>query len=140
MLLRFDLPQLSAASDSGTLVEWRVEPGQDVAYGDPVCVIRVESVRRMSRSMGPKASMTGRRGKTKYRTMDGASVLFELASMEQGVLSSRLAQAGQVVRTGSPLALIATSRDDPAPAAAHSRVPAGRMTVNLVTSEEADIE
>jgi acetyl-CoA/propionyl-CoA carboxylase biotin carboxyl carrier protein len=61
---------------SGTVVKWLVEPGADVAAGDPVVVLE---------AMKMETSVPAHRG---------------------GVLSSVAAGAGEVVTAGSVLALI----------------------------------
>ena len=106
MILRVDLPRLSAAMEGGTLIRWHKNVGDTVAFGEDLCDIQVEEVRRITRRLGPLAAVRGK-VKTGYRTTKGGvAVRFRLSSMEQGVLAKILAPVGSRLESGTSLALI----------------------------------
>jgi pyruvate dehydrogenase E2 component (dihydrolipoamide acetyltransferase) len=78
----FTMPALGADMEEGTFVEWHVRPGQTVARGDVVCVVE---------------------------TQKGA---VEVEIWEAGTIARLIAEPGQVVPVGGPMALIATADED----------------------------
>jgi pyruvate dehydrogenase E2 component (dihydrolipoamide acetyltransferase) len=78
----FKMPSLGADMEDGTFVEWHVEPGQNVARGQVICVVE---------------------------TQKGA---VEVEIWEAGVLAKLIAGAGQKIPVGQVMALIATGGED----------------------------
>ena len=73
----FRMPSLGADMDEGTLLEWRVGPGDAVHPGDIVAVV------------------------------DTAKSAVEVESFEAGVVSDLLVEPGTTVPVGTPLAVFA---------------------------------
>jgi pyruvate dehydrogenase E2 component (dihydrolipoamide acetyltransferase) len=78
----FKMPSLGADMEDGTFVEWHVEPGQNVARGQVICVVE---------------------------TQKGA---VDVEIWEGGVLAKLLATAGQKIPVGQVMALVATGSED----------------------------
>jgi pyruvate dehydrogenase E2 component (dihydrolipoamide acetyltransferase) len=78
----FKMPSLGADMEDGTFVEWHVEPGQNVARGQVICVVE---------------------------TQKGA---VDVELWEGGVLAKLLATAGQKIPVGHVMALVATGSED----------------------------
>ena len=76
------MPSLGADMEDGTFVEWHVEPGQNVARGQVICVVE---------------------------TQKGA---VDVEIWEGGVLAKLLATAGQKIPVGQVMALVATGSED----------------------------
>jgi pyruvate dehydrogenase E2 component (dihydrolipoyllysine-residue acetyltransferase) len=89
-MAEFLMPSLGADMDEGTLLEWLVKVGDEVHKGDIVAVV------------------------------DTAKAAVEVECFDSGVVSALLAEPGQVVPVGTPLAVIAPSE----PAAPAPAVPA----------------
>ncbi|MCA3558107.1 MAG: 2-oxo acid dehydrogenase subunit E2, partial [Rhodobacter sp.] len=83
----FTMPSLGADMEAGKLIEWLVKPGDHVAKGDIVAVVE---------------------------TQKGA---IEIEIFEAGQISALLAEPGQTLPVGAPLAQIGTA-EDAAPAVA----------------------
>jgi pyruvate dehydrogenase E2 component (dihydrolipoamide acetyltransferase) len=106
-MVEFLMPSLGADMENGTILQWRVRPGDMVAKGDIVVEIETE-----------KADM-------------------EVESFQAGTVEKILVTEGETVPVGTPLALFAapTGAAAPAPAAAPGpqaeavRVPAAPATV-----------
>ncbi len=86
----FAMPSLGADMEAGKLIEWLVKPGDHVAKGDIVAVVE---------------------------TQKGA---IEIESFQSGRISALLAEPGQTLPVGAPLAQIGTA-EDAAPAVAPPR-------------------
>jgi pyruvate dehydrogenase E2 component (dihydrolipoamide acetyltransferase) len=76
-MAEFRMPSLGADMDAGTLVEWLVEPGQEVQRGDVVAVVE---------------------------TQKGA---IEIEVFEDGTIDRIMVEPGEKVPVGTPLAMIA---------------------------------
>lgn len=87
------MPSLGADMEEGTLVEWLVKPGDRVARGDTVAVVE---------------------------TQKGA---IEIEIFEAGVIGALLAEPGQTLPVGAPLARLGEAEETPAPAAVSPVVP-----------------
>ena len=85
------MPSLGSDMETGTLVEWLVKPGDEVHRGDVVAVVE---------------------------TQKGA---IEIESFEVGVVSELIAEIGQTLPVGAPLARF--GEDEPEPAAAAPEPP-----------------
>ena len=81
------MPSLGADMEVGTLIEWRVKPGDTVKRGDIVAVVDTE-----------KAAI-------------------EIEVFEGGVIQSLVVQIGETVPVGAVLALISTDGEGARPAA-----------------------
>ncbi|HEU4910441.1 MAG TPA: dihydrolipoamide acetyltransferase family protein [Actinomycetes bacterium] len=95
----FRMPTLGADMESGTLLEWLVQPGDEVHRGQVVAVI------------------------------DTAKSAIDIESWDDGVVERLLVQPGTTVAVGTPLALLTTTKapeatasgtDEPAPPAARA--------------------
>jgi pyruvate dehydrogenase E2 component (dihydrolipoamide acetyltransferase) len=84
----FTMPSLGADMESGTLAEWLVKPGDHVAKGDIVAVVE---------------------------TQKGA---IEIEIFEAGVIGALLAEPGQTLPVGAPLARLGEPEDGALPTAA----------------------
>ncbi|HEX6467726.1 MAG TPA: dihydrolipoamide acetyltransferase family protein [Streptosporangiaceae bacterium] len=96
----FRMPSLGADMDAGTLQEWLVKPGDEVRHGDIIAVVETD-----------KAAI-------------------EVECFADGVVENLLAEPGQRLPVGAPLAVIgaaaaamAPSAESPAPAVRPSRLP-----------------
>lgn len=89
----FTMPSLGADMKDGKLIEWLVKPGDKVAKGDVVAVVE---------------------------TQKGA---IEIEIFEPGEIAELIAEVGQTVAVGAPLARLGAAAKAPAPAAT-PRVPA----------------
>jgi pyruvate dehydrogenase E2 component (dihydrolipoamide acetyltransferase) len=74
----FRMPSLGADMESGTLVDWRVKPGDTVKRGDVVALVETEKG------------------------------VIEVEIFESGIIDSLIVQPGQKVPVGAPLALVRT--------------------------------
>lgn len=109
MILRLELPRLSAAMDHGTVVRWHRQAGDSLAYGDSLCEIAVTNVNRLQRQLsGRQAIGIEKPTKSRVRTLSGVLVLYELTSMETGIIGQIMAKEGDAVGQGDVLALIDT--------------------------------
>jgi pyruvate dehydrogenase E2 component (dihydrolipoamide acetyltransferase) len=95
-MYEFRMPSLGADMESGTLVEWLKKPGDPIARGDIVAVVETEK---------------------------GA---IEVEIFVPGVLEQWLAQEGATIPVGTPMALIATQEETPAPQPVPVHIPAPR--------------
>ena len=91
------MPSLGADMEDGTFVEWNVEPGQNVARGQVICVVE---------------------------TQKGA---VDVEIWEGGVLAKLIASPGKKIPVGQVMALVATAGEDwkAIAAAAPSPLPVG---------------
>lgn len=85
-MAEFRMPSLGADMDEGTLLEWRVKPGDTVHRGDVVAVV------------------------------DTAKAAIEIETFEDGVVQGLLVQPGTSVPVGTPLAMIGPGAAAPAAA------------------------
>ena len=81
-MYEFKMPSLGADMEDGTFVEWHVEPGQNVARGQVICVVE---------------------------TQKGA---IDVEIWEGGVLAKLTASPGQKIPVGQLMALVATGGED----------------------------
>ena len=72
----FRMPSLGADMEFGTLVDWRVKPGDAVRRGDVVALVETEKG------------------------------VIEVEIFENGVIDSLIVQPGQKVPVGAPLAIV----------------------------------
>ncbi|MBN2623219.1 MAG: 2-oxo acid dehydrogenase subunit E2 [Acidimicrobiales bacterium] len=91
----FVMPSLGADMEAGTVLEWRVQPGDTVHRGDIVAVVDTE-----------KSTI-------------------EVEVFEDGVVEELLAAPGDELPVGAPLARIAAAPAAPAPDRRPARAPAG---------------
>src|SRR5512134_1186030 len=91
----FCMPSLGADMDSGTIVEWRVQPGDTVHRGDVVAVVDT----------------------------DKADIDVEV--FEDGVIESLLVEPGVEVAVGTPLARLTVAGEPSEPVAAAPQTPQG---------------
>ncbi|MGA2711300.1 MAG: dihydrolipoamide acetyltransferase family protein [Steroidobacteraceae bacterium] len=96
-MYEFKMPSLGADMEDGTFVEWNVEPGQNVARGQVICVVE---------------------------TQKGA---VDVEIWEGGVLAKLIASPGKKIPVGQVMALVATAGEDwkAIAAAAPSPLPVG---------------
>jgi pyruvate dehydrogenase E2 component (dihydrolipoamide acetyltransferase) len=96
----FRMPSLGADMEAGTLVEWRVRPGDAVRRGDIVAVV------------------------------DTDKAVIEVEIWQDGVVDQLLVAAGQKVPVGTPLGALRAAGDTatarPAPWQRRARSPARR--------------
>ncbi|MDX6760006.1 biotin/lipoyl-containing protein, partial [Streptomyces sp. F8] len=81
----FTMPSLGADMDEGTLVEWLVTRGAEVARGDVIAVVET------------------------------AKSTIEVECFESGTVTEFLIEPGTTVAVGTPLAVIAPAGPTPAP-------------------------
>lgn len=92
----FRMPSLGADMEAGTLVEWLRKPGEPVKPGDIVAVVE---------------------------TQKGA---IEIEIFQDGILDRLLVEPGTKVPVGTPLALVRTAGEQPAPAPQTTPAPTPR--------------
>jgi pyruvate dehydrogenase E2 component (dihydrolipoamide acetyltransferase) len=102
----FRMPSLGADMEFGTLVDWRVKPGEAVKRGDVVALVETEKG------------------------------VIEVEIFETGVIDSLIVQPGQKVPVGAPLAIVCgdgkTAKVQPTPAPA----PTAPVETKLAVAEE----
>lgn len=98
-MVDFRMPSLGADMEAGTLVEWRVKPGDRVKRGDVVAVVE---------------------------TQKGA---IEIEIFEAGKIEQILVDLNTKVAVGTPLARIQTGLEEPLGAAVAAPPPAGKSVV-----------
>ncbi|TNF12857.1 MAG: 2-oxo acid dehydrogenase subunit E2 [Rhodobacteraceae bacterium] len=101
----FKMPSLGADMEAGTLVEWLVKPGDPVQHGDIVAVVE---------------------------TQKGA---IEIEIFEDGVVEKLVAELGQSLPVGAPLAIIRApgeTREEPSDVAAPVAPQAGAEAISPV--------
>jgi pyruvate dehydrogenase E2 component (dihydrolipoamide acetyltransferase) len=94
-MVDFTMPSLGADMDAGTILEWRVAPGDEVKRGDIVAVVQTD-----------KADI-------------------EVESFHDGVVDELLVPEGQRVAVGTPLARMAEPLAEAATVPTAERIPAG---------------
>jgi pyruvate dehydrogenase E2 component (dihydrolipoamide acetyltransferase) len=99
----FRMPSLGADMESGTIVEWRVAPGDVVRRGDIVAVVDTE-----------KSDI-------------------EIETFESGTVGELLVPVGVEVQVGTPLATIVTSRSSADAAVAAPNAPAAAVPELVAT-------
>lgn len=87
-MIEFKLPSLGADMDQGTLLEWRVKPGDDVKKGDILAVV------------------------------DTTKAALDVECWHSGKVLELLIEPGRTVAVGTPLALFLEPGEDPAAARA----------------------
>ena len=118
-MFEFKLPSLGADMEDGTFTEWQVEPGQQVARGQVICVVE---------------------------TQKGA---IDVDIWQAGTIAKLIASPGQRIPVGQVMALVATEGEDwraiadtaapAAPIAAPSAVPApGRIKISPAARRRAE--
>lgn len=108
-MAEFVMPTLGADMSAGTLLAWRKQPGDPVARGDIIAEVHTD-----------KADI-------------------EVEVWTSGVVDKLLAEPGQLVPVGTPLAVIRESGKPPAgaPAAVAAPAPAAEAPVRLLVSPSA---
>jgi pyruvate dehydrogenase E2 component (dihydrolipoamide acetyltransferase) len=99
--VEFRMPSLGADMEAGTLVQWRVKPGDVVKRGDIVAEVETDKG------------------------------LIEIEIFEDGVIESILVPEGRKVPVGTVLALVRTAVEAPAPAPAPAAVEMPNMRARV---------
>jgi pyruvate/2-oxoglutarate dehydrogenase complex dihydrolipoamide acyltransferase (E2) component len=137
MVVRIELPRISAAIDAGTIVAWHKEVSDNIEYGDDLCDVAVHEVTRLRRRLKATASLKdGSRRRDKYRKRTNVLIRYRVVALDGGTLLTIDSPEGSTVKEG---ALIATMRSagtnlrvEPDPATASS---AARVLVKRIESE-----
>ena len=98
-MLEFKLPSLGAEMDEGTILEWRIEPGQDVKKGDVVAVV------------------------------DTSKAAIDVEIWQDGTVLELLVGVGEKVPVGTALALLREPGEAPEHADEERRARAARTAV-----------
>ncbi|MBE0550531.1 MAG: 2-oxo acid dehydrogenase subunit E2, partial [Rubrivivax sp.] len=93
-MIRFELPSLGADMDEGTLLEWRVKPGDTVERGQVVAVV------------------------------DTSKAAVDVEIWHDGVVAELLVEPGQKIPVGTLLATLLAPGESPTAATAAAATPA----------------
>lgn len=105
-MIDFKLPSLGADMDEGTLLEWKVAPGQKVGKGDIIAVV------------------------------DTTKAAVDVESWDEGTVLELLTQPGETVAVGTVMArLLAPGETAPGPAARKAKAPAKAKAKAKATKE-----
>jgi len=107
MNLRIVLPQFSAAIDDVIVVKWHKSVGDSVAYGDVLCDVEVQEVKRLRRSI---SALSRRRDEPVYGKLD-VRVPYRMTSLDSGVVVSIAAADGAQVSVGEVMAALKAEGD-----------------------------
>ncbi|MFN2487942.1 MAG: hypothetical protein ABR609_15310 [Acidimicrobiia bacterium] len=107
VMLRIELPRISAAIEGGIVSAWHKKTGDAVSYGDALCDIVVQEVTRVRRRLHAKASVGElSRSRAKYRKRTDVFLTFRIVSLDSGRLISVEVPERSSVREGKLLATL----------------------------------
>ena len=113
MLMRIQLPRFSPAMAGGTLVDWMRGEGEPVRYGDDLCEIAVENVKRLRRTASARMSLKTLNRKARFMDKSDLLVSYVVTSADEGTLRRIEARPGDFVSVGDTLAYLDVAGDAP---------------------------
>lgn len=113
MVVRIELPRITAAIDAGTIVAWHKKVSDSIEYGDDLCDVVVHEVTRLRRRLKATASLKGgSRRRDKYRKRTNVVIRFRVVALDGGTLLTIDAPEGSTVKEGTLLATMRSGGPD----------------------------
>ncbi len=144
MLMKLEMPLINPSLRAGHVVEWNKDEGERFEFGDVICSIMLDefaALRRTARATLLAAGKRRRALRSEVEVRDGkVGLRAELLSSDRGVLQRIVAEAGDRIRVGDVLAVVATHEpgEDMTSVGTLSEMPAMRVAANLGLDHETD--
>jgi pyruvate/2-oxoglutarate dehydrogenase complex dihydrolipoamide acyltransferase (E2) component len=150
MQLRLEVPATAKTIESMRVRSWSKAEGDPVAFGDELCVITIGRKRVLKRDAPVRARAERRRGglfgrkpppEDEHRLVRSTGVVLRVVASDEGVVRRLLVDAGEKVESGTLLAVITTTGDEPVDLERAPSTPAFRAiaeTESLSDDDAAD--